>query len=242
VFVNMLKNIESLIKLQDVDKAIRHLELEKKDIPNILNQSQEKINTEKQNLEDVKKILTDKQLEKKSFDLELATIEENIKKHNIELNSVKSNDRYKAIIDIINNEKCNKSLLEDKILADFDDLDLFSENVNKEKEKLKQIEQEFEMKKIELEDKLKTIDVELENLSTNRLSILESIEDKNLIELYEKIRANQNGIGISALDTETSSCSSCHMSLPFQKINDVMASENAILCENCSKILYVAKK
>jgi hypothetical protein len=231
-----------MIKLQALDKVIRKLELEKKDIPTILEQSQQKITTEKQKLEDVKKILIDKQLEKKALELELATIEENIKKHNIELNSVKSNDRYKAIIEIVNNEKFKKSEVEDKILADFDDVDMITSNINKEKESLKNFEQEFETTKIELESKLATIDDEIQKIITDREVVLKNINDTSVVELYEKIRAHQNGQGLSEVDVETSSCSSCNMSLPFQKINDIMSSEQPVLCENCSKILYILKK
>lgn len=238
----MLSNIESLINLQNIDKSIRKLELEKKDIPNILNQSEQKIAAEKQRLDEAKKILSDKQLEKKSLELELAAIEENIKKHSLELNSVKSNDKYRAIVDIINNEKFKKSELEDNILGDFDDVDLFMENLNKEKEILKIFEQEFETKKIELEAKVKEVDVAIASLVASRNVALKNIDDNSLIDLYEKIRAHQNGVGIAEVDPTSSSCSACNMSLPFQKMNDIMSSKEAVLCENCSKILYIIKK
>jgi predicted nucleic acid-binding Zn-ribbon protein len=238
----MLKNLNLLLELQKLDITIKKIETEKQQIPLTLNTYQEKIESQKQIFEDTKKNLTDKQLEKKDLELELATIEENIKKHNIELNSVKSNEKYSAILEIIKHEKQKKSDLEDKILLDFDDLDNFNIEITKEKENIQKAEQDFAMQKQELDKKIQELEIEIKNNLEKRTELVNKIDDKNLLAMYENIRSHQKGIGLAEADIETASCKSCNVSLTLQKINDIISSDQPILCENCSKILYIVKK
>ncbi len=54
---------------------------------------------------------------KKEKEMELAAREEKIKNNNLELNSVKSNDAYKALLTEIDNAKIEKTAFEDEILG-----------------------------------------------------------------------------------------------------------------------------
>ena len=238
----MLIKIESLIKLQEIDALIKKLETEKKKIPSILSDYEQKIKSQKEVLEITKNNMLTKQLEKKNLELELSNIEETIKKHNIELNSVKSNDRYRAVIDAIKSEKQKKSDLEDNILSDFDDVDTINIDLAKEKENVKILEDEFNQKKAELDKKIAELEKTIQDLLSQKKEVEDSIDDKHLVDFYNRIRTHQAGIGLAEVDMVTSSCKACNVYLPFQKINDIISSKQPTLCENCSRILYVLEK
>lgn len=238
----MLKNLDFIIQLQEIDKSIFLIQKKIQNIPNIIKEKENQLNLEKENLENIKKILSSKQVEKKDLELELSKIESNIEKFNLELNSVKTNDKYKAIIDIIKSEKQKKSELEDKILSDFDDIDQIDINIKEYKIKFQNLEKEFLNEKLDLEKSKIEMDSEILNLKNKRQDLINIIDNKYFIDMYDRIRENQNGIGIVPVDMERSSCTSCNMKIPIQKINEILNLSDPVCCENCSKILYVPKE
>jgi predicted nucleic acid-binding Zn-ribbon protein len=64
-----------------------------------------------------KKSLIDAQLNRKNSELEIEAKDQAVRKHSGELNSVKSNDAYKALVLEIEAAKKEKILLEDQVLV-----------------------------------------------------------------------------------------------------------------------------
>ena len=235
----MIPNIALLIKLQEIDSKIDKLNQEKISIPTLIEAAKIEFNTEQEASNILKKQLTAKQLEKKNLELDLAKIEEKIDKYNLELNSVKSNEVYKNVLEVIKNEKQRQSDLEDKILVDFDDLDSLLESVNAEKTKLAEIEKKYEDQKNTLELRTQEIDQEIIQLNDGRSNAVSDINNISLVSIYDKVRAHRNGFTLVKVRQESSSCSGCNMHLPPQKIADIQVSSQPILCDNCNRILYL---
>ncbi len=238
----MLNNLDLIVKLQNLDIAIQNFKNLLLEIPKLLQNFQTNLDVENTVLNEIKENINQNQLEKKNLELELAAAEQNIGKFNLELNSIKSNEKYKALIDIIQAEKQKKSDLEDKILFGLEELDVLAVSLNKQKENIKAIEKTLEDKKQEFKIKADDINQNLEKINQERNEIIKLIANKPLLDMYEKIKIHQNGIAISEVDRETSSCKVCHLSVPIQKISEIISSTHAIQCDNCSRILYILDK
>ncbi|MCP4482155.1 MAG: hypothetical protein GY817_05085 [bacterium] len=237
----MISKLELLVKLQAIDLKILQLTKEKKESAGLIEEAKKVFSEEKIIMSTIKKLVIKKQLEKKQLELELAETESNIDKHNTELNTVKSNQLYHTILEIIKNEKQKQSDLEDKILQEFDDIDHIQAEVDSETEKLKTKEQEYHTKKMDIETRYQEIEHELLSLSNERENQVTNI-DPSVLKVYDKIHTHKKGLTLAKINTEFSSCTGCNMHIPPQKISEVSLATTPIFCENCNRILYIEEK
>ena len=176
-------------------------------------------------------------LEKKNKEMELQQNEELIKKHSFELNSVKTNDAYKALLNEIEFQKNSKNDVETSILEILDDID-------KENENLKLAKKELEEKEVLLKEEIKKYEQhsvrlkdEIEVQSKERDEFAAGV-DSNLLDKYEFIRESRQGFAVVPVVEEDESCGGCHLRIRAQIINDVYKCHDIIFCDNCQRILY----
>lgn len=80
------------------------------------------------------------------------------------------------------------------------------------------------------------LDAEIAGLSKDRDAIAASVP-ADLIKLYEKLRAQQDGVGAARLYQRR--CEGCRLELNITELNDVRAAaaDTVVRCENCRRIL-----
>src|SRR5882724_947804 len=112
----MNDTIKTLLSLQDRDLELDKLRAEQAAIPGRIAKVEGEIAGAKKALEDAKKEMMDLQLAKKQRELDLDAQETAVRKHSTELNAVKTNEAYRALLGEIDKAKEEKSKLEDQIL------------------------------------------------------------------------------------------------------------------------------
>src|SRR5262245_20548324 len=93
----MNETIKQLLGLQERDLELDRIEADLAAIPKKIESLKSNIQDAKTALENAKKESTQLQLLRKQKDVDLETREGEVRKHTTELNSVKSNDAYKAL-------------------------------------------------------------------------------------------------------------------------------------------------
>ena len=83
---------------------------------------------------------------------------------------------------------------------------------------------------------IEEIDAELADHEAKRQAATAPIPVE-LLELYEKIRATKNGVGVAALEAGT--CQGCHTKLPNKEVERIRSEGGLQRCENCRRILVV---
>ena len=178
----------------------------------------------------------DLQKQRKDRELDLAVKEENIKKLQAQLYTLKTNKEYQTMIQQINDAKADASLVEDKILESMDQVEKSKSDMEKEKQHLKEEEQIFNAGKKKIEDRIKEIDDRLAQLEAQRKQAAPNI-DRKILSQYERILTSRDGLAIvAAIDN---SCKGCNMFVPPQVINLIKMYERIITCEVCNRILYI---
>ena len=228
-------DITLLIELQEKDNAIDVLNSQISGIPLEITQKKELILQLKTDFEATKSLFTQLQIKRKEKEMDVETKENLIKKHSGELNSIKSNDAYKALILEIEQAKKEKYALEDEILQIMEDSEKKSaelkENEKKYKEKEKHIEQE-------ITDITKKLDVFKNDVlqKCQQRTILAQKVEPNILSMYEYIRSGKGGVAIACIEGEN--CGGCHINLRPQLINEVHKAQALVRCDNCFRILY----
>ncbi len=228
--------METLVELQAIDKQIYDFKVRIEERPNdmliLRNNSREKENTVKI-LEDELKSL---QVKRKEKEVDLGSKEALIKKYNSQLFSVKTNKEYASLQKEIEGLKADNSLLEEEVLNFMEETDLLKERISKEKELLAQEKEKIALEEKNINLELQSIDEELKVLYSNRDVLLPKISH-TILSAYEKILVNKDGVALVSLLGDA--CQGCFMKVPPQVVNEIKIEDRLIICENCSRILYI---
>lgn len=187
-----------------------------------------------------------KQTQAKASSLENQTndIEQRIDRLREQMQTVKSNKEYSAVLIEVNSLKEQKSQLEDEALAQLSEVDRL-------KEEMTQLDAQIEQQKklvTGAEAEVKTcqdeIGQELESLHVSRAAAEQEIPGEART-VFNRT-ANMHEGEAMAVVTEVSrrnreyTCDGCYMSIPVERVNALMMhQEQLVMCPNCNRILYL---
>lgn len=234
--IDLKKQIETLVKLQELDSEIYALGNEKAAKPVQVKEIEMSFEAKKQNLAALEKESLEIQKLRKEKELELASNTESVKKLQGQLYSLKTNKEFAAMQQQIADAKADGSVIEEKILISFEESDKIKARIDQENLRLKEEEKIFSEQKKSIESRLKEIDSRLSVLEAQRKQLIPDVDHKMLLD-YERILHSRDGLALVAV--KDNSCGGCHMLLPPQVINLIKMYEHIITCEMCNRILYI---
>jgi len=232
-----MEDLKPLIELQESDIEIRKIEKRlNEEIPLLLKEIQEGEERAELMVKQVEEEIEKNLKERRDIDLEIKSILETVGKHRAQLNTAKTNEAYKALIEEIEDDEEKKSSMEDRIL----ELMIEEEELQKEKKSSKE---EFSKIREEFSKKEKLVLKEQRGLETRKRKLLEEREKlkekikPELFRLYVQIANKRNGIALSPV--HDGFCSVCQIRIRPQVLEELKKGEKIIRCENCSRILYI---
>lgn len=175
------------------------------------------------------------QVKKKALEGQVEEQDKLVKKHQGELNSLKSNEAYKAMLSEIENAKNEKSKIEDGILALMEQIDSAEKDFKATEQTLKTQESSIRTEIQKLESEKAAIEAQAQAKKAERDVFAATITPASLTQ-YEGIRVRRYGVAIVPVVNKC--CGGCQMSLTPNKIIEVTKAKNVIYCENCTRILY----
>ena len=228
--------LEILKRAQEIDREIHQVRQEITSIPETIRQLIEAFEAEKSRLAHLETELKEIQLRQKQKEGELSEKEVLIRKYDSQLTQVKTNKEYSALQQEIASLKADGSMLEDQILGILDEVDRVLREVREERQRLTSIEKESEEKKKELNDRAEGLKTTLTNLNEKRLEIIAQVSPEARA-LYDKIIEKKGGLALVPVEGEA--CGACRMEIRPQLLNEIKLKEALVVCENCSRILYL---
>ena len=238
----MNDQISSLIKLQDIDSRLDGMKDRCQAIDDEVRGIQEDISGLKTALEESKGELKQLQVEHKEFELDLQAKESEIAKHKTELNSVKTNEQYKALLKEIEENEKSKNGIEDSVLSLFEKMDGAKKTQKQTGEELRQRESEFDDRIKQLKQDKSSLEEKIKQDEAGRTEFI-SVIKPSIIKKYEHIRERMDGVALAVINGYT--CGRCGMELPPQVRNNVAKimnkrdSVDLVYCDKCSRILYL---
>ncbi len=236
--IDYSSQIGTLINLQKIDTQIYALCREKEEIPRMFEKLKEIAEEEKLKIKDAEDDLKALQVKRKDKEIDLASKEENIKKLQTQLFQIKTNKEYTAMQKEIEGLKADNSVLEEEILLMMEEQDKAKKEIDDVKQGVTEKEKELKVKGEEVKLKLADIEKNLTQLNAQRETMTPGIE-KSILAKYERVLKNKDGLAL--VSAEGHACQGCHMNLPPQVINEIKLRNSIIICENCTRILYLEK-
>lgn len=230
----MNKALQILIKLQTIEDLIETREKDLKELPKTIVDLENKLKTEKDNLEKLRKKDKELELTKRAKEKYLEELSSKVSDRKSKLFKVKTNEEYSALLKEIENLKQEISKTEDEVILILYEIEENKEAIKLKEREITEISKLLEDKKGELNKKLRTIEEDIERLKQEKEEIIVLLDEK-LKETYYKLKETKKK---AVVTTKDRLCTGCYMNIPLQVFIEVKKSTDIVTCPQCGRILY----
>lgn len=226
-----------LLQLQDLDQKIAACRKREAEIPkqkNKFDTYRERLKAELEQCEaNVKKLA----LDQKNAEGDIQEKQALIEKYQSQLNSVKKNEEYQALLHEIDQLKKQIGVHEERIIQILMDLDTAKERLEEDRKRIAEEVKGVDQQAAEVDQELSEAVKHREDLEGRRGPLLEKA-DPELLRRYQRIsQSKADGKAIVPLNGEV--CGGCHMHERAQVVNEVLAG-GIHACQHCGRLLYNA--
>ncbi len=231
----MTSSLEGLLALQEIDVRIADLEGREKAIP----ERRAVVERDITALEEERSRLTEAvergRLDRRARESELHVQQERRTRYESQLNQVKTNVAYSALLTEIQNAKRSIGDLEGQIL------ELMGAREESER-RIAEIDIELEGKRTTAADELAALELEEAQIRRSleveraRRQEVEPAVDKSFVRLYDRLRKVNRFPALVALRGQA--CGACHNRMPPQVVQEIKHSGSLHVCEACGVLVY----
>ncbi len=232
----MIDKIDVLKRVQSLKNKINELETSQERRKQDVQKKKKKIETEKALAEkkQEERVEVQKDIDRKELDLK--TNEGEVTKYNVQLNSIKTNKEYSALISEIGSKKADMSVLEDEILDTMSRLETANQGLEKATENLKNEEQSLKDLINSVDAEVKESDCEIEKIKGEQKKYIDLLDEHSL-QSYNRLSNIKGGKAIVPVIGNV--CGGCSMNVTTQTLNELMGNKDLVFCRSCSRILYL---
>ncbi len=235
---------KALVDLQKRDTALAALGARAAEVPVKIAALRKTFEEKKLAMNTAKAALMGLQVKKKGVELKIAEADESVRKHQRELNQVKDNNVFKALLTEIEHDKGVKDGLETEELVLLEEIDQAAAQDKVIQAEVKVIEGALNTGISALEAEGQKLSHDLELATAERTAAAADITPE-LIAKYDTIRKVRGGLALAAAHEDPSngklSCGGCHMSMTPQKMLDLKKHDNLTVCADCGRLMYLEK-
>jgi predicted nucleic acid-binding Zn-ribbon protein len=226
---------EKLIHLQRLDSEIRQVNLFLENTPPLIKEIDKKIDKSSQLAAAAKEKLVENQKKRRELEAEVKVVKAQVAKYKRQLNEVKTNKEYAAMLKEIEEAEKKIDGLEEEIIAEMLRADEIEAEIKEANRRFAEAKEKFSQEKEAIFQKKKELEEKARQLGQDKQELLPKIP-ADQITLYLKISSKKSGVALSPVRDDF--CAMCHMRIRPQVLNELRDTANLILCENCGRILY----
>jgi hypothetical protein len=227
--------LEQLLILQDRDQKIRQISTEIETVPLRRTSLDAQLAASRSSVETLKQRARQVEVDRKKLELDVGTRTDTISRLKTQQYQTRKNDEFQAIsheieryeneIRKIEDEELELMVLADKVKAD----------LTEEEKKAVATQQSIARQSVDLDEKSKALESQLQQLTTERSELAGKI-DEDLLARFERLFKSKGDAGVVAI--EHGVCMGCHMKVTTATAAQVKAGKEIVSCENCGRILY----
>jgi predicted nucleic acid-binding Zn-ribbon protein len=230
---------EKLAQLQRLDTAIKQITLFLENIPGLIAEIDKKIEHSSQVAASAQGKMSDSQKKRRELEAEVKDIKDHIAKYKRQLNEVKTNKEYTALLKEIEESQSKVDRLEEEVIAEMLLADDIQKEIKEASQKFAKAKEKFSREKEAILQKKKETEEKAEKLNLDKQALLPQIPPEQ-VSLYLNIYRKKGGAALSPVKGDF--CAMCHMRIRPQVLNELRDTRKLILCENCGRILFWQEK
>ncbi len=237
----MLRDIEYLMQLQEIDVRIHEQELAKKQLPSTVAELQKIVDAAGRTMETAQARSTSAEQELITLEDHMVKAQENLVKSQERLNSIKTNREYDAVHAEIEAQKGIIHSSETRKKKIVEEIDRQKAAAQAAVEVFEQVRSENEPKIAELSATIASIDSVIAEIEKEREAITPLLT-KSVIRTYDLIRTRRNHGRVLSEVSSARTCTVCYKVLEPHLVSDIKRSTKLILCQNCGSIFVWSDK
>ncbi len=228
------KIVKQLIDLQEIDSRFDVLQLQKGDLPLMIEEAEEDLESKIQEKQEIERGIQKGEADRRMFQMEIEASNEKLKQYEEQLYKVQTNKEYDAISLEIDTKKMEIKELENKILQSIEEEEELKFKIEEIEEGVKKLNDQLKEYRRELDEIILHTREEETLLKKEREKILANI-DKRYEWQYDRIRKAKDGLAVVSI--KRNSCGGCYSAIPPQKIVEIREMNRLFTCEYCGRIL-----
>ncbi len=232
----MQESLRALLELQKTDQDLHELEQYKVDIPNQLETMKSAQAEAESRLTEQETKVEELDRDRRQRELELQTAQEQVKKYQGQLFSVKTNKEYDALQAEIQAQKILIGELEDAILQLITEAEAAVEALEAMRGETDSLVARFSEESGALESRLSAVDEDVAVKMDERKRMAMRVENR-VLGVYNRIRRNLRDMTVVPI--KKGACSGCFNIIPLQIVLQIRQGQRLISCESCGRILII---
>lgn len=233
----MQAELEQLLILQDRQQKIRQIQMEIKNLPLERQHLEEQRAASAAALAALKQKGQQVEIDRKKLELDAGTRQETISRLRTQQYETRKNDEFRAMGNEIERYEKEIILIEDQELELMDQAEKLKVELAAEEKKATSARESISRQMADLEEKGKTLESRLKDLTAERAELAGKI-DEDILSRFERLFTSKGDAAIVALEHEV--CTGCHMKVTTQTAHRVRNGKEIVSCEQCGRILYAA--
>lgn len=230
----MQKDIELLLKMQEIDYYIGELERSKDYIPDMIETLKREIDDCYDASKNYSERLTEAKLEQKNIEMEVHATKDALEKYQKQMLTIKTNKEYDALVKEIDESKETIASGEDKILMLMGEIEELTAKVEEYETKCDDLKKNNTSQLDTLQTQIDSVEEKRKIKEDERKNIQVRIP-KNIMVVYERIRRGRGGMAV--VSVKKRACGACFKQLEPQLVQEIKKGERLITCDSCGRIL-----
>jgi len=231
----MLETLEKLLVLQDRDRRIAQLNLERMRIPDQVAAAEKRLKAEIARLESLRDEAKHIETERKKWEIDAESKRAQIAKYRSQLIQIKSNTEYQALLKEIARAEQEVDEVETHELEVMEKGDQLQPAVKTEQTTVKEVTAKVEGERTELQKRLAMIDQELKQTLAERQQHAQGV-DPAVLSRYERLMRSKSDFAVVPI--RHGNCGGCHLSISPQLVHNAKHGSDLTSCEYCGRIIY----
>lgn len=232
----MLRDLDFLIQLQEIDLKIHEQEVAKEQLPITVRDLELAVAKARKGVEGAQARLADAEKELKNFDDQIADAQQGLERSQERLNSIRTNREYDAVHAEIEAQKNMVATSENRKKKLTEEVGQLKASADAAQQELDKITAENEPVIADLTSKIAAIDSVIAGIAKERDAVVSNIT-KATMRTYEQILKRRKTAKVVSQVSQARTCTVCYKVLEPHIISEVKRSTKLMLCQNCGSIL-----
>lgn len=237
--------LQALVELQDLELQIVEIRAQVRRREQMVEAQARKVEALRSALEAEEHQIRRASADFNEADLEIKARSSHIDRLREQLNGVRTNKEYAAVLSQINNEKADLTKLEARALEMMQAVDARKARLEDEKARVQTEVQRLDELRGELEQLRQNVAGRLSRLEQQRSAAADKVQP-DTYQLFERLSERHEGETMAEVQRENprrddALCGGCHMTLRVDLVNKLRMRDEVVTCPNCGRILYLSK-
>ena len=233
--ISITQKLKQLYELQLIDSEVDSIQIVKGELPMVVSDLEDEIGGLSTRVHKLEGNIAEMDKDHNSHKINIKQSEDNIKKYEKQLDSVKNNREFDALNKEINLQRLEIQLSEKKMKESAEQAKAKKLTLDAIVEKQTTRQKDLEEKKTELDKIIEKTDKEETTLIAKSDKYRKKIEVR-LLHAYDTIRKRYRN-GLAVVMVKRSACGGCFNQIPPQVQLEIGLRKKIIACEHCGRVL-----